>query len=171
MMSVRQSIQLLIVAGFSLTFTCLPEGQSHSTEEQLILDFVDFWQLKDVDQLDHLYTKDAIYEDVPDDTAYKGIAAIKQSLSEDITYSPDVKVEVVSILVSENRGVLEWVWSGTQVGDISGFIEATGKTFSIRGVSVFEFENDKIKKQSDYYDAATFLYQLGVKFIFPTTEE
>jgi hypothetical protein len=109
----------LIFAASSLVFTSPPKGKSSSIEEQLMLGWVDFWQSKDIGQLDHLYMKEAIYEDVPDDTAYKGLAAIKQSLSEDITYAPDVRVEMTSILVSENRGVLEWVWSGTQTGDIS----------------------------------------------------
>jgi steroid delta-isomerase-like uncharacterized protein len=154
-----------------LGFAGPPEGDSPSVEERLMLGWVDFWNSKDITQLDRLYLKDAVCEDVAEGAAYKGLAAIKQSVSEDFTWAPDVSVEAISILVTKNRGVLEWVWSGTQTGDISGLIEATGKKFSIRGVSVFEFENDRIKKQSDYYDAGTFLHQLGVKFIFPSTKQ
>jgi hypothetical protein len=37
-----------------------------------------------------------------------------------------------------------------------------------RGSSVVEFENGKIKRVSDYYNAASFMYQIGVKFEFPS---
>jgi steroid delta-isomerase-like uncharacterized protein len=147
------------------------QDQEISNGEKLIRGFADFWSSKDLSQLDVIYSVDAVYEDVPEGTAYEGIAAIKKSLSEDITYAPDVKVEIVLIMVSGERGVLEWIWSGTQTGDIPGLMPATGKKFSIRGVSLFEFENNKIKKQSDYYNAGTFLHQLGVKFVFPEPKQ
>jgi hypothetical protein len=34
-------------------------------------------------------------------------------------------------------------------------------------VSLFEFEEGKIKRHLDYYDAAGFLHQLGVEWKFP----
>jgi hypothetical protein len=47
-------------------------------------------------------------------------------------------------------------------------IEATGRQYSIRGTTIFKFENNKIKRLSDYYNAGRFLYQLGVQFVFPS---
>lgn len=137
------------------------------TGEQLMRSWVEFWNTKDPDRLDVLYADDAVFEDVAEGATYRGLAAIKQCLSEDIAYAPDVIVEIVSVYSSENRGVLEWTWSGTQTGDIPGLMPATGRKFSVRGVSIFEFENNRIIRQSDYYDAAGFLHQLGVKFEFP----
>ena len=46
---------------------------------------------------------------------------------------------------------------------------ASGNSFSIRGVTIYQFEDGMIKKSSDYYDAGGFLYQLGVGFEFPET--
>jgi steroid delta-isomerase-like uncharacterized protein len=166
----RGIILFALYSAFSCSANTPGENQV-AVGEKLIRGFADFWTSKDLNQLDALYTHDAVYEDVPDGTAYEGLEAIKKSLSEDITYAPDVRVEVVSILVSEDRGALEWVWSGTQTGDIPGLMPATGKPFSVRGVSLFEFESNKIKKQSDYYDAGTFLHQLGVQFEFPETRQ
>lgn len=168
-------IRIIIIGAFLLCFisfflvcTNSQDNPKALNGEQLMLGWANFWKTKDIDQLDIIYNNSAVYEDVPDGTAYEGLAAIKRSLLEDITYAPDVIVEIISVLVSENRGILEWNWSGTQTGDISGLMPATGKKFSVRGISIFEFKNNKIIKQSDYYDAATFLYQLGVKFEFPS---
>ena len=55
----------------------------------------------------------------------------------------------------------EWTLSGTQRGDMPG-IPATGKQFSVRGVSILELEDGKIRRCSDYWDMAEFLKQLGV---------
>jgi steroid delta-isomerase-like uncharacterized protein len=41
-------------------------------------------------------------------------------------------------------------------------IPATGKQFSVRGVSILELEDGKIRRCSDYWDMAEFLKQLGV---------
>lgn len=129
--------------------------------------FADVWSTKDLTQIDVLYAEDAVYEDVPDGTEYRGHDEIKASLADDFSAVPDVKVETVSMFVSGNRGVLEWIWSGTQTEEYPGLIAATGKAFSVRGVSLFQFENGKIERHLDYYDAAGLLYQLGVEFQFP----
>jgi predicted ester cyclase len=51
--------------------------------------------------------------------------------------------------------------SGTQKGDFPG-IPATGKRFSsVRGSSLLELEAGKIRRQSDYWDAATFMREVG----------
>jgi hypothetical protein len=39
----------------------------------------------------------------------------------------------------------------------------TGKHFSaVRGTSILELEAGKIRRQSDYWDAATFMKQVGL---------
>jgi steroid delta-isomerase-like uncharacterized protein len=57
---------------------------------------------------------------------------------------------------------IEWVMSGTHKGDFPG-IPATGKRFSsVRGTSILELETGKIRRESDYRDAATFMRQVGL---------
>jgi steroid delta-isomerase-like uncharacterized protein len=172
MMNIKTRIIALLLCYITLPFDV---ANSQDTQlalkgDQLIRSWVKFWNEKDIDQIDQLYADNAVFEDVAEGAAYEGLSAIKQCLIDDITFVPDIKVEIISILVAENQGVLEWRWFGTQTGDIPGLMPATGRKFSIRGISLFEFRNNKIVKQSDYYDAATFLYQLGVKFEFPKEE-
>jgi steroid delta-isomerase-like uncharacterized protein len=136
--------------------------------KQLVKDFVEMWNSKDLNKIDSIFTEDCVYDDVPALTKYTGKDEVKASLKEDFTWCSDLKMELTSSLVKENGAVIEWIWSGNQTGNIEGLIKATGKTFSIRGASIMEFKNGKIKKNSDYYDAGGFLSQLGVKFIFPS---
>jgi steroid delta-isomerase-like uncharacterized protein len=128
---------------------------------------VNVWNSQDLDQIDGIYTPDGVYEDVAFQIEGHGREEIKALLLECFTWAPDIKVEVKSVFVSGSKGFSTWVWSGTQTGEIPGLIEATGKPFSVRGASIYEFENGMIKKDSYYYDRARFLAQLGVEFEFP----
>ena len=49
---------------------------------------------------------------------------------------------------------------GTNRGDSPG-MPATGKHVELRGASIFEFADGKIRRYSDYWDMATFLKQLS----------
>ena len=58
--------------------------------------------------------------------------------------------------------IIEWVMLGTHKGDLPG-IPATGKRFSsVRGLTILELEAGKIRRESDYWDAATFMKQIGL---------
>jgi steroid delta-isomerase-like uncharacterized protein len=151
-------------------FTCTSERPEKVTlvGEQLVNDFVEMWNSKDLNKIDLIFTDDCVYDDVPALTKYNGKDEVKASLEEDFTWCSNLKFELTSRLVTKDAAVIEWVWSGRQTGDIEGLIKATGKTFSIRGTSVMEFQDGKIKRNSDYYDAGGFLYQLGVKLVFPS---
>ena len=67
------------------------------------------------------------------------------------------KLEVVRSSVYKGGGIVEWVWSGTDKG-----LFKTGKSFSVRGVSVIEARSGKVASYREYYDSATFMRQLGL---------
>jgi steroid delta-isomerase-like uncharacterized protein len=53
------------------------------------------------------------------------------------------------------------VFRGRQVKDFPG-IPATDKPFEVRGSSIVEFRDGKISRNSDYWDLATYLRQVGL---------
>jgi len=56
----------------------------------------------------------------------------------------------------------EWVMSGTHKGDFPG-MPATGKRFSsVRGAMIVELQDGRIRRCSDYWDAVTFMRQVGL---------
>lgn len=66
-------------------------------------------------------------------------------------------------LGTRSEGVVEWVWEGTMgEQDLFQIGKATpGKTFSVRGNSVFRFGSDgRIVEERDYWDLLTVQNQL-----------
>jgi len=55
---------------------------------------------------------------------------------------------------------VEWVAGGTHTSDYPG-LPATGRSFSIHGVTVAVRQNGKIVRESLYYDMAEVARQLG----------
>lgn len=55
-----------------------------------------------------------------------------------------------------------WTFSGTNTGPLSDGTKATGKKFSFKGATLVRLKGDKIAYQGDYYDAYSFLKQLGL---------
>ncbi len=76
---------------------------------------------------------------------------------------PDLKWEATGEpVVNNNTVAFEWTFSGTNTGDWSDGSKASNKAFSIKGMSIFRFNGDKIIYQGDYYDALGFYTQLGM---------
>jgi SnoaL-like polyketide cyclase len=71
----------------------------------------------------------------------------------------DFKVEPKSWVTNDRSFALELIFTVTQKGDLPG-LPATGKRFSVRGCSIREFENGKIKGRRDYWDSASLTKQL-----------
>lgn len=66
-------------------------------------------------------------------------------------------------LGTEREGVVEWTWNGT-MGTLDLFQTGPGfegKSFSVRGNSVFRFDaNGLVIEERDYWDVATVLRQI-----------
>ena len=52
-------------------------------------------------------------------------------------------------LQTDDKAVMEWVSEGVMAG--------TGQPFNYRGISVVEYDGDKVSKFRTYYDSAVFL--------------
>ena len=115
------------------------------------------WNAHDADKVASLYTDDVIYEDVPFGLIAHGHADMWKLAADFFAGVPDLKLEVISNTSMGNRGSVEWVFSGTDVG-----LYKTGKKFSVRGPSVYEFDGGKFSGNRDYYDSASLMRQVSV---------
>jgi steroid delta-isomerase-like uncharacterized protein len=118
------------------------------------------WSSHDVEAILRLFTDDCIYEDVPTGAINSGKDALRGFAQYFFVVSPDFKIEMSTQFNTETRAAGEFTFSGTQRGDMPG-MPATGKPFSIRGATVLELENGRIRRCTDYWDMAAFLRQLG----------
>ena len=115
------------------------------------------WNSHDADKVAAAFSDDAVYEDVTAGHISRGKDDVRKWAAGGFTGIADFKMEVVNSFFHSGRGVVEWVWSGT---DIELF--RTGKKFSVRGVSVIEIRKGKIIACKDFYDFSAAMKQLGV---------
>ena len=115
----------------------------------------------DADQVLALYTDDALWEEVAIGLAAHGQDEIRAHLDRLYTAVPDFTVDVTNGFVAGDQAVVEWVISGTYSADFPGLPPAAGQHFSLRGDSVSELTDGKIRRYTEYWDAYGFLVQLG----------
>ena len=109
-----------------------------------------------------LFVDDYVFEDVIFGAVARGKEELRSFVEGAFAAIPDFKYELRSRFATNRWAVIEWVMSGTHKGDLPG-IPATGKRFSsVRGSTILELEAGKIRRKSDYWDAATFMKQAGL---------
>ena len=124
--------------------------------------WLDAWNSHDVERVLACLTADAVYEDVPLGAVNRGHDEARQFILAGWAAFPDLRFETTGSAISGEHGRAEWTMSGTHRGDFPG-LPATGKTFSVRGVSVLDLTagGHTIRHVRDYWDFTTVLRQLG----------
>jgi steroid delta-isomerase-like uncharacterized protein len=130
-----------------------------STNARLVQDWARLLSPHQLDSLLQLFTDDVIYEDVTLGAVNVGKQALRAFAENFLLVFPDVTLELSSTFTTTTHGGAEWVMRGTQTGDLPE-LPATGKRMALRGVSMFEFTEGKIRRVSDYWDRASLLAQL-----------
>jgi steroid delta-isomerase-like uncharacterized protein len=125
--------------------------------------YLEAWSAHDVGAVLDYFTDDCVFEDVPLGRVTHGKAELARFAEELFVFSPDVHFtgERGGAAGPGGRYAGEWTMTGTHEGDAPGF-PATHKRFSVRGVSVGELQGTKIKRNSDYWNLADLLTQVGL---------
>jgi steroid delta-isomerase-like uncharacterized protein len=109
-----------------------------------------------------LFADDGMYEDVTSGVVVRGKEDLRRYLIGAFAPIPDFTFGVLRQFAAGLWAVIEWTMSGTNRVDWAG-MPATGRRFaSVRGTSILELEAGKIRRQSDYWDAATVMKQVGL---------
>jgi len=121
------------------------------------------WSSSDVEKLLPLFADSVDYEDVTLGAVSRGKNALRDFATGVFAAFADLKFELKSRFVAADgkSGAMEWVWRGRQTKDFPG-LPATNKPFEVRGVAVVEFTDGKISRNSDYWDLATYMKQVGL---------
>jgi len=129
--------------------------------ETTLVGWAGFLSSHDPDRFLSLFTDDCVYEDVALGVVNRGKQELRTFIAGIFSAFPDFHIDLKSQFVAGNWAAMEWIMTGTHEGDLAG-MPATHKRFSIRGASVVELNNARMKRISDYWDLATFLKQLGL---------
>lgn len=138
---------------------CHTESDRQAEVKQMFTDYAATWSTHDVDKMASFFTDDCVFENLARGQVHRGKDKLKEWAKMSFVSFPDFKLELTSIFVSGNLLGCEWVITGTHTGNAPDF-PATGKSFSVRGSSIVELVNGKIKRESIYWDFMTFLRQL-----------
>jgi steroid delta-isomerase-like uncharacterized protein len=119
------------------------------------------WSTRDVERVISLCTEQCVYEDVPLGVVNKGKDELRAFGEQVFEAFPDLKIELTTQVAATDWAMLEWIMSGTHQGNLPG-LPSTGERFSVRGATVLQLEDGRIIRNSDYWDMATLLTQLGL---------
>jgi steroid delta-isomerase-like uncharacterized protein len=133
--------------------------------ERMLDDWAIAWSSDDTNDPERvlaLFADDCVFEDVTFGVVARGKEELRSFVKGAFAAVPDFKYGVTGRFAASRWAAIEWVMSGTHRGDFPG-IPATGKRFSsVRGSTVLELEDGKIRRESDYWDAATLMKQVGL---------
>jgi steroid delta-isomerase-like uncharacterized protein len=122
------------------------------------------WSSGDVARVLRLYADDVYYEDVPFEVVRQGRGGVRDFATSIFGGFSDVRFERKSRFVSADgrSGTIEWVWRGRQVKDFPR-LPATNKPFEVRGVTIVQFRDGLIVRNSNHWDLTLFLRQVGLQ--------
>ena len=95
----------------------------------------------------------------------KGIDAFRQMGEAFRAAAPDNRLEALHTWEAGDTVIVEGVYTGTHTGPLAGpggVIPATGRSFSLPYVDIFQARDGKFVSHRIYWDNATFLAQLGI---------
>lgn len=119
------------------------------------------WNAHDPSKVVAFFTDDCVYVAAAG-TVFRGIEENVEFAKSTFLDYPDFHLEFESWFASGNCGACEYVMSGTHAHSSRPGVPATGKRFSLSGVSILEFRDGKICRQTDYINQLSILEQLGL---------
>jgi steroid delta-isomerase-like uncharacterized protein len=135
-------------------------AKSRAVEEH-IRSYFDAIARRDVEAVAKHWSPDGV-EDIVPQGVYRGPAEIAAMFRDLVASTPDLETTVTRVVTDDRHAVVEWRMSGTFSGAPFMGIEPTGKRIELRGLDIFEVEDQKIVRNTAYYDGASFARQIGM---------
>ena len=114
----------------------------------------------DTGALQQDYAEHAVVEDSMFAQPIVGRAAILARKNMGFAAVSNPQIAVTNRIAIGNQVTVEWVATGNHTGDLPG-LPATGRAYTLSGVTVVIRENGKIVREAIYYDVANLYRQLG----------
>ncbi len=130
---------------------------------EIVKQYLAAWNAHDSEALLALFADDCVYEDVALGRLEQGKEHVRSLIESVFVDLADFRMEVKSAFGAGDWGATEWTMTGTFVHSSVPALAATGQSFAVRGATVLELRNGKIRRNSDYLDVPAFLRQTGAR--------
>jgi steroid delta-isomerase-like uncharacterized protein len=101
------------------------------------------------------------YELVGTGQVYDGPDEVRRYFDETRRAFPDQRNELLALYHADDAVLVEAVVRGTHLGPLQS-LPATGRSFELPILSIFQFDGDRLVGERVYFDSTTMLRQLGV---------
>lgn len=115
----------------------------------------------DLEKMESLYAEDVVGDEVAEPEVIVGKEKLTEAYKELFQAFPDCKVTITNRIAGADHVLLEIIWEGTNKGEFRG-TPATDKRVKLRIAYIFRIRDGKIHEIREYYDAATYLKQVGM---------
>ena len=119
--------------------------QSNEVTVAFLQAFADAWNRHDVEDLMSFVADDCVFESSAGDeacgTRHEGAEAVRKGYAKAWEDFPDAQWNDAHHFVNANRGVSEWIFTGTH---------ADGKRVEVAGCDIFTFRDGKILIKNSY---------------------
>lgn len=155
-------LYLTVLAVLPLMGIAFPRGpadkQTEYNKELARKVFSQIYEAGKVNLVDELYAEDFV-DDSPG--GGKGRALVKTAVTDFRTAIPDLHFEFEDVFATEDKVVIRYAVDGTQTGPFGQYLP-TGKPVHVRGITIFQVVNGKIKTEWTEYDRLGLMRQIGM---------
>ena len=116
---------------------------------------------RDVAAMAEHWREDGV-EDIVPIGVLRGRGEIKAFFDETFAAMPDAETTVGRLVAGERSAAVEWRMAGHFSGAPFLGLDPNGKRVEVRGLDLFEVEDDAIVSNTAYYDGASFARQIGM---------
>jgi steroid delta-isomerase-like uncharacterized protein len=121
--------------------------------------FSDAFNHQDVDALMECFTDDATYDDMLYGRS-SGAEELRALFERMMRETDEVLWKADTIVASPSVEMVEWTFRLTLSDEVP---RSAGKTWSVRGVSIFELRDGRCRAYREYFDRGAALIQLGLE--------
>ena len=125
------------------------------------------WESADQALIEDLFWPEATYDDFPNQHTYQGIQEITGYVEAMHAWADNVYMNVGKVHVTTDGAVIEWVFSAIQARPMGAVTVGTGAEIVTNGVTVIEFQGDRIIRAADYADTTPMMLQVGGRIELP----
>lgn len=134
---------------------------------KLSQDYLAAFNAHDLEKFLTFYTDDCIVEDAGLGIIFRGLQELRKSYLDFFKAFPDIKMEFKNDFQSGDWAATEWTMNGTQKGNMAPVgnlpaVPATNKKINFKGATISHRRGSKISRETDYFNGATMMQQLGL---------